>query len=79
MEKDKKLHVALGAIVAFAAGLWTHDPMTGFLVGISAGLVKDIVWDSLLEKGEFDALDIAWTIIGSAFGGALVLTFFFIF
>ena len=68
MGKDKLYHLIAGFVIAFVFGL--ISPFWGLVAGITAGLVKDIVWDLYLKRGMFEVLDIYVTIIGAILGTA---------
>jgi hypothetical protein len=80
---DKRVHFWAGFIITIFFGLVLASDGTefnhvmrgvtvGFLIGAGAGLIKDLVFDLLLKKGNFELLDIISTVIGSAVAGFLI-------
>lgn len=66
MEKDKILHFIVGAMM----GVWLIPDITaglGFIgwvicLGVSY-LIKEVIYDRILKKGNYELLDVAWTMI----------------
>jgi len=61
--RDKKLHFLVGALIALIGGV-VISPLTGFILASIAGVVKDVGYDLILDKGCFEVLDIVYTVLG---------------
>jgi uncharacterized protein involved in cysteine biosynthesis len=81
--KDKLLHLVAGMLIAIGIG-FLFSPITGFLLGTSAGALKE-VYDAYQNRKALKAdkepphgvelEDFIFTFVGSGIGAAL-LTFF---
>ena len=70
MKKDKVLHLIAGFAISLLFG--TINPFLGLAVAIIAGAAKEIVWDLYLGKGNCEAMDFVWTLIGGLMGFAIM-------
>lgn len=75
MRPDLRLHVLAGigwgGAVAAAASYWVPAAgaiLLGILGGLTVGWLKELVWDKLLGKGQFDPDDAHYTVIGATVG-----------
>ena len=72
---DKILHIIASALITLVAILST-SVLIGLIIGISAGLIKEFIWDLKLKKGQFDVYDIFANFFGvlvGAFIACLIL------
>lgn len=58
-----------GFLIAFFAS-FLNAPL-GFLLAVSVGVGKEVIWDKKLEKGTPEFADAIATLIGAVFGTAL--------
>ncbi len=72
MRRDYWIHLAAGVAIAFAVGILSGNVSTGLMVGVLAGVAKEVVWDMRLENGRFEWNDMACTAVGSCLGALLV-------
>lgn len=69
MRKDHKLHLLYGAaislatIIILAAIGWEYFLM-GFAAATFIGLMKEVLWDKYLGKGQSEWLDWGYTVLG---------------
>ena len=81
--KDKRTHFWAGFIISLFVGLifasdgseFNHvqrGAIIGFLTGLSAGILKDVVWDLLMKRGTFDKWDISATAFGAGVASFLI-------
>ncbi len=73
--EDKRLHFAGGAFISTVVTMHTGDPMTGFLAGTAAGVVKEAADAGGL--GQCSGKDLLVTVAGAALGawaGHIVVT-----
>lgn len=71
-QRDKLMHFIAGQNIATIVYLVGGLPWA-IAAGVTAGLLKDLVWDRYLGRGQYDRLDIVVTILGSIVGAALCL------
>jgi len=81
--QDKRTHFWAGFIISIFIGLifasdgseFNHverGAIVGFLSGFGAGLLKDVVWDLILKRGQFDKWDISATGLGAGIASFLI-------
>ena len=81
--KDKRQHIIFGFLISLFVGLifasdgseFNHvqrGAIIGFLTGLNAGILKDVVWDLLMKRGTFDKWDISATAFGAGVASFLI-------
>jgi len=81
--KDKKLHFYAGFGISVIVGLiFAYDGtafnniergvLVGVGAGVAAGIAKEVIWDLLLKKGQFDLVDAWATFFGTGLGSFLM-------
>ena len=60
--KDKLLHFFVGSIILFLSLLVFNTIVSVFIV-VFAAVVKEVVWDNFLEKGNPEMLDFVYSIL----------------
>lgn len=77
---DKTKHVYAGMLITIVSAEITNqvinDPFKSTLIGLStgltAGLIKDVVYDKMMKKGIYDKNDILATSWGAACGAIII-------
>lgn len=68
---DKKLHFAVGALIAILVSLVSGNLWFGLAASAVAGVGKE-VYDRVSKEGTPEVMDAVWTVIGGVTGCALV-------
>lgn len=68
---DKQLHFFASLALALAIYLFLGFELAMYLT-ISAGLMKEVIWDHGMKRGDPDPLDMAANIAGIFVAGALI-------
>lgn len=71
---DKKLHLAIGILIAIVVGLFCGS-IIGLAISIIIGAAKEIIWDKFLGRGHVEFADFAYTSIGGIIGFVILLIF----
>lgn len=61
LPQDKANHAVAGVIL-YALGKGFHSPELGLALAVIGALGKDVFWDLLLKKGNFELWDIVATV-----------------
>jgi hypothetical protein len=76
IHKDKVYHFVAGfSITAVTNALIPDQPFLGLELGIGAGILKELLWDLLLNRGDPDIWDAAATALGSGLSFSLTVKF----
>lgn len=77
---DKTVHVWVGILIALISGMLLYMfvetymiifPLFGFVIGVIAGALKELVNDKLLDRGQASLMDFIATMYGSLVGAIL--------
>lgn len=68
---DKRAHFLGGWALCVTVGLW-FTPIIGFAAGSLANVLKDLVWDLAMKKGDPDVKDVIAGVAGAAVGAAFL-------
>jgi VanZ family protein len=72
MQKDKILHGIISALISGIALYFLKNIVVAFGIGLAIGLIKEVIWDYLMKKGQFDVNDILADVIGCFLGIAII-------
>lgn len=66
--KDKNLHFAGCFAIALVVAFFSQVLLYGVIASAAVALLKDIVYDGVMEKGTFSLQDIVVSLVGTAAG-----------
>lgn len=64
---DKALHL-IGGLLIFCVVAFLTAPLLGLVVSCAVGILKEVVYDKIMQKGQPDILDAVATAGGAALG-----------
>lgn len=71
---DKQLHFLGSALLMCMGYLLFNSIVLAFLLSLSLGVLKELVWDLWMKKGEPDIYDVVYNIIGVVLASTFIAT-----